>query len=238
MPPISLAPPMPIGTDMPYGLALGNSTSTTLIPTAVANSVGSLDIQNNARGGGFYTGVINMTPAAQPSVTSQPAAYVPRTLPAVSVYGYTSTFMAQAIAQGANDNMDFYMGTSSLSPTPDKALLDSFALTKYRPSNASKPVVQETGAARLFSGLQQSLELARAVEKQAEPQPTNPTPRVQDLGARPEAAMVDTTDIPRVTRAERTMPRRSLIRAQGFDAYEATVERSAQNTNKPATQAS
>ncbi len=184
-------------------------------------------------------------PAMIPSVLSAPIAPVWHAGSGAPVsYGFSTLFMAQVIGQGsANDNhliQSFMSMSPPRSPTMTMDTLEAFAMTKYLPSQAAKPMPEPTGAAQLLPPVVRSQPISAPMEMAVNTANNNAGTSMASLDMMQLSRRSGGVTQAVPSGAERALPRESamgtepirvkpsLIRPRGVSAYDATVSRNSE----------
>lgn len=147
--------------------------------------------------------------------------------------GPSSNFIAQALSQSSERNANSIFSMLGYqqprNPTPDEAVLERFALTKFLPSAASKPQ-PEAPSAPPTAPQQQAVPPADSTITARHAQALPTIIQVPNQTAQ-SAAASNTTPSTQTLHSRYTASRgdSSLVRRSGFDAYLAAFSRNLEN---------
>jgi hypothetical protein len=248
LPNIQLSPP-PM-TESFAGVPTQTSALARLPFYAVPSNSNSGTVYNNSRYTGYAPQLVAQnagSPVLPPLVRNHTPAGVQSAQPGV----FSSSFMAQIFGQGglaqSSDLFNSFF-TASRPPalTLDPEIIERFSLTKYKPSDASRPQpALQGGAAIVFPVAENRIEQQRLIAQQIQqpvPEQAVTTP-VAAVNAATKAAYASTNtasvlaeNTPR-NQATQNAPQRSnnirfgnsLIRPRGVEAYVATFSRNVVN---------
>jgi flagellar motor protein MotB len=196
---------------------------------------------NNSRFAGASRVAAATLPAESALAGLPQLSYTRQTSTAKPVYGYSTLFMAQVMAQpSANDNglIESFFTAYSATQTVEPEMMEDFSLVRYLPSNAGKPESKPVAQAFTPPTPERPPVVIQQTENAAQQQRAE-----HSASTRPQAAASSATasvmrsapsqGAPRMENktAEKTGEGRqirlngSLIRAEGTDAYRATFSR-------------
>ena len=213
--------PAPITSESFVGVPTQTSVLSRIPFHAVPSTVSSEQIYNNTRGGSQYA---SNPPVGDdldiPRMPETAGNIIRANISAPRGYNYTPQFMAQVLGQGgaANDNgmiESIFQSRIANSPTPDTETLESFSLSRYLPSNASKPTAQA------------------AAPELVMPKPdAKPERTVQNAKTAPPPVRRDYSGDAKARNYTMRIDE-SMIRPRGLESYIATFSRNVANLTAP-----